>query len=104
MRIFQTLVALPARGLLGLIRGYQCAISPILPALFGPNYGCRFHPTCSHYAAGAIREHGAVFGTGLAVGRLLKCTPFHPDGFDPVPPARRLRPKCVRANSAAQVR
>jgi putative membrane protein insertion efficiency factor len=85
-KIFLLLAAMPARGLLALIRLYQRTLSPALPALFGPACGCRFTPTCSHYAAGAVREHGAVAGAWLAARRLVKCTPFHPGGFDPVPP------------------
>ncbi len=78
---------LAARVLLGLVWGYQRTLSPVLPALFGPaTCGCRFHPTCSHYAAEAVRTHGALAGGGLAVRRLLKCTPLHPGGYDPVPP------------------
>lgn len=60
------------------IRGYQYLISPLL----GP--ACRFEPTCSHYAAEAIHRHGAFYGTGLTLARLLKCHPFHPGGIDPV--------------------
>jgi hypothetical protein len=88
------LVRLPALLLLALIRGYQHAISPALPALFGSAFGCRFAPSCSHYAADAVREHGAVIGFGLMVVRLLKCQPLHPGGLDPVPPRRR--PRCTR--------
>lgn len=46
---------------------------------------CRFQPSCSRYAEEAIREHGAYRGTKLAVARVLRCHPFHPGGFDPVP-------------------
>src|SRR3954464_10824758 len=67
-----------AQGLLGLVWLYQKTLSPVLPALFGPTCGCRFYPTCSHYAAEAVRTHGALFGSWLAVRRLLKCTPLHP--------------------------
>lgn len=80
------IVQLPARALIGLIRIYQRLVSPVLPALFGPNCGCRFAPTCSHYAADAVRTHGALRGAWLAARRLVKCTPLHPGGFDPVPP------------------
>lgn len=93
------LSALPTRVLLGLIRGYQLTLSPVLPVLFGPNCGCRFHPTCSHYAAGAIRTHGILRGAALAIWRLLKCTPLHPGGFDPVPPARPAAPICRRVSA-----
>ena len=48
---------------------------------------CRFSPTCSHYAEGAIRTHGAVRGAYLATRRVLRCNPFHPGGLDPVPPS-----------------
>lgn len=90
----------------GLIRVYQHTLSRILPALV-PGCGCRFHPTCSHYALEAIGTHGPVRGVGLAVWRLLRCHPLHPGGLDPVPPAlasrrapgaprRRSRPQCAR--------
>ncbi|MCX6951970.1 MAG: membrane protein insertion efficiency factor YidD [Verrucomicrobia bacterium] len=88
------LVRLPALGLLLAIKLYQRTLSPALPVLFGPSFGCRFAPTCSHYAADAVREHGALVGTGLAAIRLLKCTPLHPGGHDPVPPRRT--PRCHR--------
>ena len=68
------------QALLRLIRGYQIAISPML----GPH--CRFHPTCSEYAAEAIQRYGALRGGWLAVRRLTRCHPFHPGGLDPVPP------------------
>jgi len=47
---------------------------------------CRFHPTCSDYAAQALRVHGPIRGTGLAVWRLLRCNPWNAGGNDPVPP------------------
>lgn len=65
--------------LLLLLRAYQLAISPFL----GRN--CRFYPTCSAYAAEAIRVHGSAKGSWLAARRLCKCHPWHPGGFDPVP-------------------
>jgi putative membrane protein insertion efficiency factor len=66
--------------LLILLRAYQLAISPFL----GQN--CRFYPSCSEYAAEAVREHGALKGSALTAKRLCKCHPFHPGGVDPVPP------------------
>lgn len=72
--------ALPQKILLGLVRAYQLALSP----MFGPN--CRFYPTCSNYAMDAIREHGALKGAMLAAVRLAKCHPWHPGGVDLVPP------------------
>jgi uncharacterized protein len=93
-RAWRNPIRWPAAAVYGLIRAYQAAVSPALPVLFGANSGCRFAPTCSHYAAEAVREHGAVAGLWLAACRLAKCTPLHPGGLDPVPPAGRLR--CVR--------
>lgn len=61
------------------IRLYQRVLSPLLP------HRCRFYPTCSHYAVEAIEKHGAFRGLWLATKRILKCHPFHPGGFDPVP-------------------
>lgn len=66
--------------LLLLLRGYQFAISPML----GQN--CRFYPSCSEYAAEAIREYGAGKGSLMAGKRLCKCHPWHPGGIDIVPP------------------
>ncbi|MFL6624092.1 MAG: membrane protein insertion efficiency factor YidD [Sulfurifustaceae bacterium] len=67
------------RLLIGVIKGYRYAISP----LTGPR--CRFHPTCSAYALEAIERHGAWRGGRLALLRIARCHPFHPGGFDPVP-------------------
>lgn len=91
------LLRLPARVLLGLVWVYQHTLSPAIPAVFGPACACRFHPTCSHYAAQAVRTHGALRGVWLSARRLLRCTPLHPGGNDPVPaPRRSARPVCVR--------
>ncbi|MCB0326038.1 MAG: membrane protein insertion efficiency factor YidD [Bdellovibrionales bacterium] len=68
-----------------LIRMYQIALSPFLPA------SCRFHPTCSHYALEAFEQKGALKALGLTLLRLSKCHPFHPGGFDPVPQPKRER-------------
>ncbi|QYM79241.1 membrane protein insertion efficiency factor YidD [Horticoccus luteus] len=94
------IAGLPARGLLALVRGYQVLLSPVLPALFGPACGCRFHPTCSHYAATAVATHGALRGSWLAVRRLVRCTPLSAGGLDPVPPARAPRWNCSRVPAA----
>jgi hypothetical protein len=67
------------------VRGYQLLISPALHALGGPGCGCRFNPTCSHYAAEAIATHGAFHGSALATRRILRCHPWGSSGFDPVP-------------------
>jgi hypothetical protein len=89
-RTLRSCVRAPANAALLLIRLYQRTLSPALPVFFGSTCGCRFSPTCSHYAAEAIRTHGAFIGAALAAWRLVKCTPLHPGGFDPVP-ARRKR-------------
>jgi putative membrane protein insertion efficiency factor len=66
---------------LGLIRAYQLVISPLLPP------ACRFYPSCSHYAATALREYGFVRGSWLALSRFARCHPWHPGGVDFVPAA-----------------
>lgn len=67
------------RLMIGLIRGYQYILSPMLA-----NH-CRFHPSCSHYAAEAIDRFGPARGSWLALKRLSKCHPWHAGGYDPVP-------------------
>lgn len=68
--------------LLSLIKFYRKFISPMTPP------ACRFHPTCSQYGLEAIETHGAMKGGYLTIKRILKCHPFHPGGFDPVPPKK----------------
>lgn len=68
--------------LLSLIKFYRKFISPMTPP------ACRFHPTCSQYGLEAIETHGAMKGGYLTLKRILKCHPFHPGGFDPVPPKK----------------
>lgn len=65
--------------LLGMIAVYRYAISPML----GRN--CRFMPSCSEYASEAIHRHGSVRGGWLALRRVLRCHPWNPGGYDPVP-------------------
>jgi putative membrane protein insertion efficiency factor len=73
-----------ARLLLSFVSAYRRWVSPALPPR------CRFHPTCSAYAAESIGKHGAVRGGVMAMWRLLRCHPFNPGGYDPVPPARPI--------------
>jgi len=65
--------------LVQMLKGYKRWISPMLPV------ACRYTPTCSEYAMEAIAIHGAVRGSALALGRLLRCHPFVRGGYDPVP-------------------
>jgi len=82
------------RSLLRAIRAYQCWLSPLL------GQRCRFHPSCSQYAAEAIERFGAGRGLWLAVRRLARCHPFAAGGLDPVPPAT---PKAGRRDGGTRV-
>lgn len=68
-----------ARAVIGAIGLYRSMISPLRPP------SCRFMPTCSQYAVDALTQHGLVRGGWLGLVRLLKCGPWHPGGWDPVP-------------------
>lgn len=61
------------------VRFYQAILSPLMFSI------CKFYPSCSHYAAEALEKHGARRGLRLAAGRLWRCRPFTPGGYDPVP-------------------
>jgi putative membrane protein insertion efficiency factor len=65
--------------LIVLIRVYRLLISPLFPP------SCRFQPTCSQYALDAVERFGAIQGSWMAIKRILRCHPFHPGGYDPVP-------------------
>lgn len=69
-------------GLILLLRAYQMLISPLLGSC------CRYAPSCSEYAVGALRVHGVVRGLVLAAWRTLRCHPFAEGGYDPVPPRK----------------
>ncbi len=89
LNLAQRLVLLP-------LAFYRRFLSPLKPV---PS--CRFHPTCSSYAVEAVRQHGALRGMWLATARVLRCHPWHPGGFDPVPPTRRSVPPGVARHDGA---
>jgi len=82
-RCGQVVVRSPAWALLGFFRLWQLLVSP--------TYGqtCRFYPSCSAYGVQAVRQYGAVRGGWLTMRRVLRCHPWNPGGFDPVPPNGR---------------
>jgi uncharacterized protein len=75
-----TLFTLPRWILLALIRAYQMTLSKTLPS-----NTCRFYPSCSHYGYQAVYKYGALKGGWMAAWRVLRCNPFNPGGYDPVP-------------------
>jgi putative membrane protein insertion efficiency factor len=72
-------MTLAAGVAVALVRTYQWTLRPLIGA------NCRFCPSCSDYAVDAFRAHGALRGGGLAARRILRCHPWNPGGFDPVP-------------------
>lgn len=72
-------MTLATRFVSAAIRFYQRFLSPLKPPT------CRFYPSCSDYAEQAVAKYGAARGLLLAGRRLLRCHPFHPGGYDPVP-------------------
>jgi uncharacterized protein len=71
----------PRHLLVGLVKGYRLLLSPSLGS------GCRFEPTCSAYALGALQQHGALAGSCLTLKRLGRCHPWCAGGVDEVPEA-----------------
>ena len=67
------------------IRLYQYSLSPLMPK------NCRFYPTCSAYAHEAVMVHGLFRGGALALWRFVRCHPWNPGGYEPVPPGRESR-------------
>ncbi len=78
-RIYNGLKRLLSSVMLALIAFYRNCISPLTPP------ACRYTPTCSQYAAEAIRRYGPFRGGWLALKRILRCHPFGGSGYDPVP-------------------
>ena len=85
------------RFLIDLVRGYRYALSPWLGS------SCRFEPTCSAYALGALSSHGAFAGSALTIGRIARCHPWCAGGHDPVPerPPRLFTRLLARPTAAA---
>jgi uncharacterized protein len=77
MKLFRTILRIPAMILIGLIRGYQKLLSPLL------GQQCRFYPSCSEYFIDAVRKYGLFYGSWKGIKRICKCHPFHPGGYDP---------------------
>ena len=86
-RLLEALRLLPRRVLVGAVRLYRLLLSPWL------GNACRFEPTCSVYAIGALQRHGALAGAAMTMGRIGRCHPWCAGGFDPVPgePPRLFR-------------
>ena len=74
-----TLQRVPRAVVMTLIRGYQLTLSHLVFT------HCRFEPSCSRYTYEAVERYGAVKGCWLGARRILRCHPFHPGGYDPVP-------------------
>ena len=66
-----------AAFLIGAVRFYQVCLRPVLPSV------CRFTPSCSEYFILAVRKYGPVRGVCKGVGRICRCNPWHPGGYDP---------------------
>src|SRR5215470_13986401 len=86
-----------------IIRTYQCALSPLLRLLCGPDSGCRFTPTCSAYFLEAVEAHGVLYGSWLGLKRLSRCQPWGGSGYDPVPDRKNTASKTERLGPALSV-
>ena len=92
-RLGQMILSAPKMALIAVVLFYQVVLSPIKFAIFGPASRCRFESSCSQYALEALRRHGLLRGTWLAMKRLLRCHPWGPFGPDPVPSPRPAAPR-----------
>ena len=79
MTAASAIASVPRRVAVAVIRVYQKVLSPLTPP------SCRFTPTCSNYAVGAIQRYGLMHGGWLALKRIARCHPWNPGGYDPVP-------------------
>lgn len=96
--IGRALIRLPAWLILGLFRLWQLLASP--------TYGqtCRFYPSCSAYGVEAVSRYGALRGCWMTARRLLRCHPWNPGGFDPVPPIGRTAQPAAHDESVPPAR
>jgi uncharacterized protein len=85
---FTALLRIPRLALILVVHLYRWTLSPAKTFLFGPLGGCRFEPSCSAYALEALRTHGALVGSWLALKRIGRCHPWGSCGHDPVPQSR----------------
>ena len=74
----ETMLQLPQRLLILLVKGYRFLLSPWLGAQ------CRFEPTCSRYTEQAIVKYGLLKGSWMGAKRIARCHPWNPGGYDPV--------------------
>lgn len=84
-RLFQAVPLVPRNTVLAALHGYRATISHV--------YGdvCKYYPSCSAYAVGAVQQHGVLKGTALAVARIARCHPWAQGGIDDVPAHRAFR-------------
>ncbi|HTQ49269.1 MAG TPA: membrane protein insertion efficiency factor YidD [Candidatus Acidoferrales bacterium] len=83
--LWDWMLDVPKTALIFTLQLYRWTVSPALVFLFGPGGGCRFTPSCSHYAVDTVRSQGVLLGGWLAVKRICRCHPWGDGGHDPAP-------------------
>jgi hypothetical protein len=73
------MMTIPSGISTALVKAYKMFISPYLPK------SCRFYPSCSTYSIESFKKYGFIKGLFLTIERIIRCNPFNPGGFDPVP-------------------